>query len=373
MPEDPLEQDHLEPNTSRWPEVLSLAVRLGFTAFGGPAAHIAMLRHEVVTRRAWQSESRFLDLLGLTNLIPGPNSTEMVMHAGLERAGWRGLIAAGFGFILPAAGITLALAVAYKEYGSSPQLTGILYGVKPVVIAVVTQAIWGLGTLVFKTWTSGLIALLVVLASLLGAPELPILFIGAALIVPLEKFEQFRTSRKLNALEPVTLTGLFWLFLKIGSTIYGSGYVLLAFLRGEFVTRGWITQTQLLDAISIGQVTPGPVFSSATFVGYLIAGYPGAILATIAIFGPAFVFVAITGPLVSRLRNHPISSLILNGLNAAALGLMLAVTLELTRAALIDVWTLALALASAVALVRFKVNSTWLVLAGAIIGLILKR
>jgi chromate transporter len=371
MPERNLERD-LQPETQPkpWLEVLFLAVRLGLTAFGGPAAHIAMLRQEVVTRRGWQSESRFLDLLGLTNLIPGPNSTEMVMHAGLERAGWRGLLAAGFGFILPAAGITLAFAVAYKEYGSSPQLTGILYGVKPVVIALVAQAIWGLGPLVFKSWTSSLVALLAVLASLLGGPELLILFAGAILIVPLE---QVRKVRHLNALEPVTLAGLFWLFLKIGSTIYGSGYVLLAFLRGEFVTRGWITEAQLLDAISIGQVTPGPVFSSATFVGYLVAGYPGAILATLAIFGPAFVFVAITGPLVSRLRNHPTSSLILNGLNAAALGLMTAVTLELTRAALIDVWTVALALASAVALVRFKVNSTWLVLAGAIIGLILKR
>jgi chromate transporter len=359
-----------ERKTEPWPEVLLLAVRLGFTAFGGPAAHIAMLREEVVTRRGWQSDARFLDLLGLTNLIPGPNSTEMVMHAGLERAGWRGLLAAGFGFVLPAAGITLALAVAYKKYGSSPQLTGILYGLKPVVIAVVAQAIWGLGQLVFKSWTSGLIALLAVCSSLLGGPELLILFAGAALIVLLERLQK---TQKLNVLEPVTLTGLFWLFLKIGGTIYGSGYVLLAFLRTEFVTRGWITQSQLLDAISIGQVTPGPVFSSATFVGYLIAGYPGAILATLAIFGPAFAFVAITGPFVTKLRNHPTSSLILNGLNAAALGLMTAVTLELTRAALIDAWTVTLALVSAVALVRFKINSTWLVLAGAIIGLILKR
>ena len=360
-----------EPKTQpAWFEVLLLALRLGFSAFGGPAAHIAMLREEVVTRRGWQSEARFLDLLGLTNLIPGPNSTEMVMHVGLERAGWRGLLAAGFGFILPAAGITLVLAVAYKEFASSPQLTGILYGLKPVVIAVVAQAIWGLGRVVFKSWTSALVALLAVFASLFGGPELPILFAGAALIVLLE---QIRKTPNLNALEPVTLAGLFWLFLKIGGTIYGSGYVLLAFLRGEFVARGWITPSQLLDAVSIGQVTPGPVFSSATFVGYLIAGYPGAILATLAIFGPAFVFVAISGPFVAKLRNHPTSSQFLNGLNAAALGLMLAVTLELTRAALIDVWTLALALASAVALVRFKINSTWLVLAGATIGLILKH
>jgi chromate transporter len=365
----------LEPAlASRWPEVLALAVRLGFTAFGGPAAHIAMLRHEVITRRGWQTESRFLDLLGLTNLIPGPNSTEMVMHAGLERAGWRGLLAAGFGFILPAAGITLALAVAYKEFGSSPQLTGILYGVKPVVIAVVAQAIWGLGQLVFKSWTAGLIVVLVLIASLLGGPELPLLFVAAALFVLLEQIRKHGPKLgSIRALEPVSLAGVFWLFLKIGGTIYGSGYVLLSFLRGEFVSRGWITQTQLLDAISIGQVTPGPVFSSATFVGYLIAGYPGAILATVAIFGPAFLFVAITGPLLTRLRNNPISALVLNGLNAAALGLMLAVTLELARSALIDGWTVALALVSALALLRFKINSSWLVLCGAILGLVLKQ
>ncbi len=361
---------HLEPTRpehSRWLEVLFLAARLGFTAFGGPAAHIAMLREQVVTRRGWQSDAHFLDLLGLTNLIPGPNSTEMVMHVGLERAGWRGLLAAGLGFILPAAGITLALAVAYKEFGSSPQLKGVLYGLKPVVIAVVSQAIWGLAQLVFKSWTSSLIAVLAVIGSLLGGPELPILFAGAALIVVLERIQK---TQNLNALEPVTLTGIFLLFLKIGATIYGSGYVLLAFLRGEFVTRGWITQAQLLDAIAIGQVTPGPVFSSATFVGYLIAGFPGAALATLAIFGPAFLFVALTGSLVSRLRQHPISSQLLNGLNAAALGLMAAVTLELARSALIDAWTVALALGSVIALVRFKINSTWLVLAGALLGLI---
>jgi chromate transporter len=363
----PKDLEPARPQPSRWLEVLGLAVRLGFTAFGGPAAHIAMLREQVVTRRGWQSDAHFLDLLGLTNLIPGPNSTEMVMHVGLERAGWRGLLAAGLGFILPAAGITLALAVAYQEFGSSPQLTGILYGLKPVVIAVVAQAIWGLAQLVFKSWPSSLIAVLAVIGSLLGGPELPILFAGAALIVMLERLQK---PHNLNALEPVTLTGLFLLFLKIGATIYGSGYVLLAFVRGEFVTRGWITQAQLLDAIAIGQVTPGPVFSSATFVGYLIAGYPGAALATLAIFGPAFVFVALTGPLVSRLRKHPLSSQLLNGLNAAALGLMAAVTLELARSALIDAWTIALALGSVIALVRFKINSTWLVVAGALLGLI---
>ena len=242
--------------------MLLLALKLGFTAFGGPAAHIAMLREEVVIRRAWISSERFLDLLGAVNLIPGPNSTELVMHVGLERAGWRGWLAAGLGFILPAASITLGFAWAYQNYGTKPEFARILYGVKPVVIAVVLQAIYGLSSVALKNWTLRVIAVLTLVLALLGVNELPLLFAGALILVGIERFKVSRAippAMLALGLIPVTLPGLFWSMLKIGSVLYGSGYVLLAFLRGEFVDRlHWLTSAQLVDAIAIGQITPGP-------------------------------------------------------------------------------------------------------------------
>ncbi len=369
----------LEDVKSGWLEVLWLALKLGFTAFGGPAAHIAMLREEVVTRRGWISNERFLDLLGAVNLIPGPNSTELVMHVGLERAGWRGWLAAGFGFIVPAASITLGFAWAYSSFGMKPEFAGILYGVKPVVIAVVLQAIGGLSSVALKNWTLRVIALLTLALALLGVNELPLLFAGALLMVGLERFKLTRAIPPFVALGfvssvPVTLPGLFWSMLKIGSVLYGSGYVLLAFLRGEFVDRlHWLTSAQLVDAIAIGQITPGPVFSSATFVGFLIAGVPGAILATIAIFAPAFVFTALTHNLISGIRQSKLAGAFLDGVNATALALMLAVTLELSRTAIVDVWTAAMTLVSGFLLVRYKLNSSSLMLAGVALGLILKH
>jgi chromate transporter len=306
-----------------WLEVLLLALKLGFTAFGGPAAHIAMLREEVVTRRAWISSERFLDLLGAVNLIPGPNSTELVMHVGLERAGWRGWLAAGLGFILPAASITLGFAWAYQNYGTKPEFAGILYGVKPVVIAVVLQAIYGLSSVELKTWILRMIAVTTLVLALLGVNELPLLFTGAFVMMGIEHFKLTRATPPMMLI-PVTLPGLFWSMLKIGSVLYGSGYVLLAFLRGEFVDRlHWLTSAQLVDAIAIGQITPGPVFSSATFVGFLIAGFPGAILATVAIFAPAFAFTALTHHLISSIRKSKLASAFLDGVNAQWFGMFL--------------------------------------------------
>lgn len=363
-----------------------MALRLGFTAFGGPAAHIAMLREEVVARRGWVSDQHFLDALGAVNLIPGPNSTELVMHIGMRRAGWRGLLAGGLGFILPAALLTLMFAVMYVEFGSHPQAQWLLYGIKPVIIAVVVQAIWGLSRTAFKTWRLALVAALVLGLHLTGVNELILLFTGAFLAATLERGAgQARVfgfmpiwlvsllQTTVPAGVPVTLGGLFLNFLKIGSVLYGSGYVLLAFLRGEFVTRGWITKAQLLDAVAAGQFTPGPVFSSATFVGYVIAGVPGAVLATVGIFAPAFVFVGLTGRLIAWLRSKPWTSSLLDGVNASAMGLMAAVTLELGRAALVDVPTVLLSLVALVALIRFRINSTWLVLAGAVLGWLLRQ
>ncbi len=387
MPDVPVPLEHPDPR--RWPEVLALAVRLGLTAFGGPAVHIAMLRDQVVTRRAWVSDAQFLDWLGAVNLIPGPNSTEMVMHVGLHRAGWRGLIAAGLGFILPAATITLALAWVYVTFGSRPDAAWFLYGVKPVIVAVVMHAIYGLCRTLFTSWQAVLVSALVLALYLLGVNEIALLFggafIGAILkrglnqpnlssLTPLMLLSPTALSNEPSsvlgaAAVGVTLGGVFWGFLKIGSLLYGGGYVLLAFLRSEFVTRlGWLTERQLLDAVAVGQFTPGPLFSSATFVGYIIAGVPGAILATVAIFGPAFVFVGLTGSLISRLRKNAWTGALLDGVNAAAMGLMVGVTLELGRAALVDALTVGLAIVTLGLLVRFKLNSAWLVLGGAIVG-----
>jgi chromate transporter len=367
-------------------EVAGLFTRLGFIAFGGPAAHIALMHDEVVLRRKWVGEQEFLDMLGATNLIPGPNSTEMTMHLGLHRAGWRGLITAGACFILPAMLIVLAFAWAYVRFGNLPQVQWILYGVTPVIIAVVIQALWGLARKAARNaWLIALGAVAFALY-LLGVGEIPLLF-GAGLI-----YMVFRNARRLlgggvSAFIPLPLTllaqglqlpalaapsgllTLFLVFLKIGSVLYGSGYVLLAFLQGDFVEGlGWISSQQLLDAVAVGQFTPGPVFTTATFIGYLVGGWWGAILATVGIFLPGFVFVALVNPLIPRLRASPWFGALLDGVNIAALALMAAVTLELGRAAVTDAFTALLAVAAAVLLVRFNLNSVWLVLGGGVVG-----
>lgn len=373
-------------------EVAALFLRLGLTAFGGPAAHIAMFRDEVVTRRKWITDEHFLDMLGATNLIPGPNSTEMAIHLGYVRAGWRGLIAAGVCFILPAAVIVLALAALYKEYGTTPTAEWLLYGIKPVIIAVILQAIWGLLHTAVKSWFLGAIGIAVLLLYVIGGVNEIVLLFGGGLIAMLvsnaRRLLHAPTGGHAGALMlftlpsilmqsgaaikvPVTLGMLFLTFLKIGSVLYGSGYVLLAFLRNDFVERlGWLNTQQLLDAVAIGQFTPGPVFTTATFIGYVIADLPGAVLATLGIFLPSFIFVFISNPFIPRMRRSPWLSALLDGVNVAALGLMGAVTLELGRDAIIDPLSLVIAVSAAVLLIRFKFNSTWLILGGAVVGFV---
>lgn len=364
--------------TSLW-ELARLFLRLGTTAFGGPAAHVAMMQDEVVRRRGWLTDERFLDLVGATNLIPGPNSTELAIHIGFERRRWAGLIVAGVCFIVPAMLITGVFGWAYVTFGELPAVGWVLYGVKPVILAVVVQAIWALIPKAARDgWLSFLGVVAVVLAAL-QVNELLVLF-GAGVIAVLgarpkgpPKVAQFLPLAPLAvtgaAASQVTLTSLFLVFLKIGSVLFGSGYVLLAFLRADLVQRlGWLTEAQLIDAVAVGQITPGPVFTTATFIGYVLAGPGGALIATAGIFLPAFVFVALSGPLVPKIRSSPWASAFLDGVNVASLALMGVVTAQLGKAALVDPWTAGLCALSAILLLRFKLNSTWLVLGGAAAG-----
>jgi len=363
-------------------EVARLFLRLGTTAFGGPAAHVAMMHDEVVTRRRWVSDQEFLDMVGATNLIPGPNSTELAIYLGHRRARWAGLVVAGVCFIAPAAAIVLTLAWAYVRYGTTDVGEGVLYGIKPVVIAIVLQALLKLGGTAAKTPLLIAVGLAAVATYLAGVNELVVLAAGAATVAIVRAIAQQRGDG-LSAVAlwpllggplaptgvPVDLTTLFATFLKIGAVLYGSGYVLLAFLRGDIVERlGWLTDQQLLDAISVGQVTPGPVFTTATFVGYVVAGFPGALLATLAIFLPSFVFVALLSRLVPWMRAHRFTGDLLDGANVTALGLMAGVTGQLGRDALDDALTVAIAVAAGLLLWRTKVNSVWLIAGGAAIG-----
>ena len=364
------------PTTLR--ELAVLFARLGCTAFGGPAAHIAMMEDEVVRRRRWMPREQFLDLLGATNLIPGPNSTELAIHIGHARAGWAGLVVAGACFILPAVAIVTAIAWAYVRFGTLPQVAGILAGVKPVVIAVVVQALWGLGKTAIKSWFLGVVAVGALAASLLGIDELGVL-VGAGLVVMIARTTP-RVAASWLPLPALATTPavaatsfglwpLFVVFLKVGAVLFGSGYVLIAFLRGDLVDRlHWLTESQLLDAVAVGQVTPGPVFTTATFIGYLLGGGGGAAVATVGIFLPAFVFVAISGPLVPRIRRSKPAGALLDGVNVASLALMAAVTLLLGATTLVDVPSIAIAAVATVALIRYRVSSAWLVLGGAIVG-----
>jgi chromate transporter len=375
-------------------DIALLFLKLGTTAFGGPAAHIAMMEDEVVRRRGWLTREQFLDYLGATNLIPGPNSTELAIHIGHARAGWPGLLVAGIAFILPASLIVTAAAWGYVRYGSLPQVEGLLYGVKPVVIAVVAQALWSLGRSAVKSGVLAIIGIAAIVAASAGVHELVVLAATGLVTATIQLGSRTRRTAAVpllagtlsggtallagggavisTAAGPVTLWPLFLVFAKAGAVLFGSGYVLLAFLRADLVERlGWLTEPQLLDAVAIGQVTPGPVFTTATFIGYLLAGPTGAAAATVGIFLPAFVFVALSGPLVPKLRQSPLAGAILDGVNVASLALMAVVSWQLGWAALVDPLTVTLTVVSLAALVYFRINSAWLIAAGAAIGWLL--
>lgn len=362
--------------------------KLGTIAFGGPAAHIAMMDDEVVKRRQWFDREKLLDLIGVTNLLPGPNSTELAIHIGYERAGWKGLFVAGSCFILPAMVMVWILAAVYDQYRMLPEVGWLLYGIKPVIVAIILQALWKLSQKAIKNVPTGLAATGVIVGYYFGMNEILLLLLaGLAVMV----IDNLRSGRQAAAwLLPfsglVTQAGstastavgiapswiqVFLFFLKIGSVLYGSGYVLLAFLQRDLVERyQWLTSQELLDAIAIGQFTPGPVFTTATFVGYLVGGNGGAIAATVGIFLPAFLLVGIVNPWVPFLRRSRWLGAFLNGVNAASLGLMAAVTFTLGREAIGDWLAVGLAVLSAIAVFRFKVNSAWIVLAGGLVGFI---
>jgi chromate transporter len=368
-------------------ELAVVFLRLGCTAFGGPAAHIAIMENEFVRRRRWITHERFLDLLGAANLIPGPSSTELAVYIGYERAGWRGLLVAGACFIVPAALMVGIIAWVYVRLGTLPQLEGLLYGVKPVVVGVVVQAIWSLAPKAVKK--SGFLAALglaACVASALGVDPLVVLVAsGLASAIAYRVSEASWKSDSALVLgplaagaagaagvAPVSLVILGLTFLKIGALVFGSGYVLLAFLRSELVNRlHWLSDAQLLDAVAVGQITPGPVFTTATFVGYILAGAWGALVATVAIFLPGFAIVAITRPLIARIRGTAMAAF-LDGVNVASLSLMGVVAMQLARAAVIDVPTVIIALVGAVLLLRWRVNSTWLVAGAALVGAVLR-
>ena len=356
-----------------------LFLKLGLTAFGGPAAHIAMMEAEVVRRRRWMDHETFLDLLGTCNLLPGPNSTELAIYIGYARAGWRGLLLAGLCFIVPAALLTLGFAALYVHFGRLPAAQGFLLGLKPVVLAIVAQAVWNLGRTALKTWPSAILGVAVLAASLLGIQE-ALLILGAGAISLLLARPRLGTAAlgiawlpSLPALAlPFSLGGLFWVILKVGATLFGSGYVLIAYLRTDLVHRlGWLTETQLLDAVAVGQVTPGPVFTTATFIGYLLGSWRGALVATMGIFLPAFLLVGLGACFLPRIRKSPALAAFMKGVNAAAVALMATALWDLGRATLASPWTVALGLAAAWLLIRQRLNATWVLLGGGLAGYLL--
>ena len=374
----------------RLKEVALLFLKLGTFSFGGPAVYIALMHHETVRRRRWIDEQRFLDLVGATNLIPGPNAAEMAIHLGLIRAGWSGLIASGALFILPGMAATLLVAWAYVTYGSIAEVGWVLYGVKPVVIGIVIEALWKLGRKGIKGPTTAVVGIGIVALYILGFNEIALLFGGAAVVLlvhgarhdlkhglaafaPIPGLFQMPLTTLFTSVVPFSQTTLFLSFLKIGSVLFGSGYVLLAFLRSEFVVRlGWLTNQEVLDAVVAGQITPGPVFSSATFVGYLVGGWPSALLATLGIFLPSFLFVGLLSRILPYVRKSPWAATFLDGVNAASLGLMAGVTVQLSRTAILDVFTIVLLLVTLIVIFRLKVNPIWLIIGGGLMGAIYK-
>jgi chromate transporter len=374
----------------RLSEIAQQFLRLGLIAYGGPAAHVAMMEQEFVEKRRWVSRQHFLDLLGATNLIPGPNSTEMTMHLGYERGGWKGLLVAGVCFVTPAALMTAALAWFYVRYGALPALQPLLAGIKPAVVAVIVGALWKLGKKAVKGRRYVPIVAVVMLSIALGMGEIAALFLGgfagmvwlrlssptgaaaaglgiAAIFKGIPDVALAAAQGAASPTSPTLLKlGLF--FLKIGAILYGSGYVLIAFLQGGLVEQyGWLSEAQLLDAVAVGQFTPGPVLTTSTFIGYVIAGPAGAAVATLGIFLPSFVFVGVLNPLIPKLRQSEWAAAFLDAINAAAVSLMAVVTLQLGRSALIN-WQAGVIAAAAALALHFNVNTAWLVLGGALLG-----
>lgn len=380
---------------NRLTQVAKLFLKLGIIGFGGPVAHIAMIEDEVVKRRQWLTQEHFLDLLGVTNLIPGPNSTEMAIHIGYIYAGWLGLIVAGVCFIFPAVLITGLFAYLYVNYGTLPQVLPLLYGIKPVVLAIIINAIWGLGKKAIKTRQLLIIAIAVglitgfakvneVMALLLGGilgmiwlrsgNQINLMIIGLTTSTFLQTTATVNTAINNHVSVPLWQLGLF--FLKVGSVLFGGGYLLIAFLQGGLVEEyGWLTQQQLLDAIAIGQFTPGPVLSTATFIGYIIAGFPGAIVATLGIFLPSFLLVAALNPFMNPIRNSSWTRPFLDAVNVSAVALMVLTTIQLGIATLIlpkansiDLLGLGISIISAILVIRYRINAAYLILGGGIIG-----
>lgn len=365
-------------------ELALVFLKLGTIAFGGPAAHIAMMQDEFVRKRQWITQADFLDRLGAANLIPGPSSTEVAIFIGHAKRGWAGLVIAGCCFIIPAAVMVSLIAAAYVRYGSLPQVAGILYAIKAAVIGIILQALWSLARTATKTKLLALIGVGAIVLSALGVAPLIVLAIagaasGAALwfkrrqpalaAIPVFGKLALLAGTAAVATAPVSLLRLFLSFLKIGSVVFGSGYVLLAFLRAEFIHHlHWLTEKQLIDAVAVGQFTPGPVFTTATFIGYLVAGAPGAVVATVGVFVPGFVFVALSGRMLPKLRRSPLAAAILDGVVVGSLALMAVVAWQLGRAAIVDWTTLAIMVVSAGLLLRFRINSAWLITAAAVIG-----
>ncbi len=380
-------------------EIALVFLKLGTIAFGGPAAHLAMMEEEFVRRRRWITEAEFLDRLATANLIPGPSSTEVAIFVGQLKRGWRGLIVAGCCFIIPAAMIVSVIAWAYVRFGSLPKAEGVLYAIKPAVVAIVIQALGKLGRTGVRTALLALIAVLAVVLSLSGLSPVMVLLsaglvsavaltmknrllsaVGFPKIVGLQKVGGFpkvvagaTAIAATGAAFPAELMRLFLSFLKIGSVVFGSGYVLLAFLQSEFVEHlHWLTDKQLIDAVAVGQFTPGPLFTTATFIGYVVAGWVGAIVATVGIFLPGFVLVAVSGPLIPRLRNSPVVAAALDGVVAGSLALMAVVSWQLGKASIVDRTTLAVFAVSLIVLLRFRVNAAWLVVAAAVVGWLMR-
>ncbi len=361
-------------------EVAFVFFKLGCFAFGGPAAHIAMMEDEIVVKRKWMTRDYFLDLIGTTNLIPGPNSTEMTMHCGYERAGKTGLFVAGAAFIFPATIITALLAYLYVEYGQLPQVEPFVFGIKPAVLAIIASAVLKLGKKAIKTKELAVLGILVLVASLLGVNEI-LALLSAGILGLLYFYVKEKSFSGLNAISPLFLTfglgtsmfkisvlNVFWVFLKVGAILYGSGYVLFAYLDAELVSKGWLTRAELIDAIAVGQFTPGPVLSTSTFIGYQLSGFYGALVATTGIFLPSFLFVLILNPFIEKMRQSKLLRYFLDAVNVAAVAVMLAVLFVMAKETLLDWKAITIALIAVYLVFATKISPIWVIVAGAVLG-----